>query len=70
MEQHIDVLGFGAAILTAFGLLLRHVLRRSDQQAADYRQLVENHLVHNTAALTKLERTLDRFLDHLNKIGD
>ena len=62
---YIDVLGFGAAIISAFGLLLRHVLRRADQQARDYRHLVENHLAHNTEALIELRNTLQRLNDTL-----
>ena len=62
---HIDVLGFGAAIVSAFGLLLRHVLRRSDRQAEDYRRLVENHLKHNTEALIQLHNTLQSLNDTL-----
>lgn len=67
LAGHVDVLGFGAAVLSAFGLMLRHVLHRSDKQADDYRRLVENHLTHNTEALIQLRTTLAKLDDTLQQ---
>lgn len=52
---HIDVLGFGAFVLMAAGMMLRFIIRRYGRLADDYRDLVENHLRHNTEALVELK---------------
>lgn len=57
---HVDVFGFGAALITMAGLMLRYIIRRSDRLADDYRRLVENHLTHNTAALIDLRNAVQK----------
>lgn len=67
---HIDVLGFGAFVLAAAGMMLRYIIRRSDQQAKDYQELVTNHLAHNTLALVELKgaiQNLNGTIEKLNK---
>mgnify|MGYP001593011991 FL=1 len=56
---HIDFLGFGAFVLAAAGMMLRYIIRRSEQMAKDYKELVTNHLQHNTAAMVELRSTIE-----------
>ena len=64
---HIDVVGFGSAMIAMAGLMLRYIIRRSEKLADDYRRLVENHLTHNTAALIELRNTLQNLNDTLRR---
>jgi len=64
---HIDVIGFGSAMIAMAGLMLRYILHRSEKLAEDYRRLVENHLTHNTAALIELRNTLQNLNDTLRR---
>ena len=64
---HIDVIGFGSAILACAGLMLRFIVRQYAQLTRDYKQLVENHLTHNTRALINLENTLQTLNETLRE---
>lgn len=58
LNGSIDVLGFGAFVLAAAGLMLRYILRRSEKQAEDYKRIVENHLLHSTEAIIDLKHAI------------
>ena len=55
ITQFADVAVFGSAILLGFGMMLRHLLERNKQLGNRLDELMNNHLAHNTEALTQLK---------------
>ena len=64
---HIDVLGFGAFVLAASGMMLRYLIKSGQDMARRYEELVENHLKHNTEALIELKNVLQDVRDALRR---
>ena len=58
IAQFADVAVFGSAILLGFGMMLKHLLERNKQLSSRMDELVNNHLTHNTEALTQLKHAI------------
>jgi len=58
VTQFADVAVFGSAILLGFGMMLRHLLERNKQLGNRLDELMNNHLAHNTEALTQLKHAV------------
>ena len=58
VTQFADVAVFGSAVLLGFGMMLRHLLERNKQLGNRLDELMNNHLAHNTEALTQLKHAV------------
>jgi hypothetical protein len=58
IAQFADVAVFGSAVLLGFGMMLRHLLERNKHLSNRLDQLMNNHLAHNTEALTQLKHAV------------
>ena len=58
VTQFADVAVFGSAVLLGFGMMLRHLLERNKQLSNRLDELMNNHLAHNTEALTQLKHAV------------
>ena len=56
--QFADVAVFGSAVRLGFGMMLRHLLERNKHLSNRLDQLMNNHLAHNTEALTQLKHAV------------
>ena len=58
VTQFADVAVFGSALLLGFGVMLRPLLERNKHLSNRLDQLMNNHLAHNTEALTQLKHAV------------
>ena len=58
VTQFADVAVFGSAVLVGFGMMLKHLLERNKQLSSRLDELMNNHLSHNTEALTQLKHAV------------
>ena len=58
VTQFADVAVFGSAILLGFGMMLKHLLERNRHLGNRLDELMNNHLAHNTEALTQLKHAV------------
>ena len=58
VTQFADVAVFGSAVLLGCGMMLRHLLERNKQLGNRLDELMNNHLAHNTEALTQLKHAV------------
>ena len=58
VTQFADVAIFGSAVLVGFGMMLKHLLERNKQLSNRLDELMNNHLSHNTEALTQLKHAV------------